>query len=95
MDDAARAIAVTIARPAAEVDAFARDPRNLPARAAGLAGDIERVDGRWIADSPMGPVEVRSVSDEPGVLHHDVTLPTGAAAVTADLARLRDLLDRR
>ena len=121
-------IAVAIDRPAAEVAAFARDPRNLPAWAAGLSHGIEEVDGRWFASSPMGRVEVRFPSDEPGVLDHDVVLPTGevvhnplrvladgagcrvvftlnrrpgmseeefaadAAAVTADLDRLREVV---
>ena len=70
-------IAVAIDRPAAEVAAFAREPRNLPAWAAGLADGIEQVDGRWFAGSPMGRVEVRFTSDEPGVLDHDVVLPSG------------------
>jgi hypothetical protein len=123
-------IAVAVARPAAEVARYARDPRNLPAWAAGLAAGIEEVDGRWFAASPMGRVEVRFTSDEPGVLDHDVVLPSGdvvhnplrveddgdgcrvvftlrrqpgttgeqfaadAAAVTADLTRLRALLER-
>jgi hypothetical protein len=125
-----RQIAVRIQRSAAEVSAFARDPANLPAWAAGLAAGIEQRDGRWVADSPMGEVEVRFVSAEPGVLDHDVVLPSGevvrnplrvdpdgdgcrvvftlerrpgmddarveddAAAVRADLQRLRDLLER-
>jgi hypothetical protein len=122
-------ITVAVGRPAAEVARYARDPRNLPAWASGLADGIEEVDGRWLAASPMGRVEVRFTSDEPGVLDHDVVLPSGevvrnplrvvadgegcrvvftlrrrpgmtddefsadAAAVTADLGRLRALLE--
>jgi hypothetical protein len=74
-----RDIAVRISRPAAEVARYGRDPRNLPAWAAGLAAGIEEVDGRWFAASPMGRVEVRFTSEEPGVLDHDVLLPTGEA----------------
>jgi Polyketide cyclase / dehydrase and lipid transport len=124
-----RRVSTTVRRPAAEVAAFARDPRNLPAWAAGLAAGIAHRDGRWVADSPMGEVEVRFTSDEPGVLDHDVVLPSGevvrnplrvlpdpagcevvftvqrrpgmtdeqveddAAAVQADLDRLRALLE--
>ena len=131
MDDGEREITVRVHRPAAEVHAFARDPRNLPRWAAGLAAGIAEVDGRWLADSPMGTVEVRFVSEEPGVLDHDVVLPSGEVArnpvrvrpegagcavvftvrrqpgtseaeftadldtVTADLERLRDLLEQR
>jgi hypothetical protein len=124
-------IAVAVDRPAAEVARFARDPRNLPAWASGLADGIEQVDGRWFAMSPMGRVEVRFTGGEPGVLDHDVVLPSGevvhnplrvvedgdgcrvvftlrrrpgmtddefaadAAAVTADLARLRETVEAR
>lgn len=70
-------IAVAIDRPAAEVAGYAREPGHLPAWAAGLAGGIEEVGGRWFASSPMGRVEVRFTSDEPGVLDHDVVLPSG------------------
>jgi hypothetical protein len=124
-------VSTTVRRPPAEVAAFARDERNLPAWAAGLAAGISHRDGRWVADSPMGEVEVRFVSTEPGVLDHDVVLPTGevvrnplrvlpapggcavvftlerrpgmtdrafhddAAAVRADLDRLRALLEHQ
>ena len=124
-------IDVSIDRSAAEVAGYGRQPGNLPAWAAGLAGGIEEVDGRWFASSPMGRVEVRFTSDEPGILDHDVVLPTGeavhnplrvvadgdgsrvvfsllrrpgmsdeefaadAAAVTADLGRLREVLERQ
>ena len=125
-----REIAVRIARSAEEVSAYARDERNLPAWAAGLAAGVEQVDGRWFTHSPMGRVEVRFTSTEPGVLDHDVVLPSGeavtnplrvqpagdgsevvftllrrpgmtdaefeddAAAVQADLDRLRTLLEQ-
>jgi polyketide cyclase/dehydrase/lipid transport protein len=125
-----REIAVRIARSADQVAAYARDERNLPAWAAGLAAGVEQVDGRWFTDSPMGRVEVRFTSTEPGVLDHDVVLPSGetvtnplrvlpagegsevvftlvrrpgmtdtefeddAAAVRADLDRLRTLLEQ-
>lgn len=59
---------------------FARDPRNLPRWAAGLAqGEIERTEGDGIVvDSPMGRVGVTfTPHNEYGVLDHDVTLPTG------------------
>ena len=71
-------LSIRIARPAAEVYAFVRDPANLPSWAAGLSGSIEEREGRWFADSPMGEVEVRFVEENAyGVLDHDVTLPDG------------------
>jgi hypothetical protein len=129
MTQSTRRVTTPVRRPAAEVAAFARDERNLPRWAAGLAAGVEQRDGRWVADSPMGEVEVRFTSDEPGVLDHDVVLPSGdvvrnplrvlpaeggcevvftleqrpgmtdeefaadAAAVRADLDRLRALLE--
>lgn len=44
---------------AAAVSAFAGDPANLPRWAAGLSAGIRRDGERWVADSPMGVVEVR------------------------------------
>jgi hypothetical protein len=71
-------LAVVIQRPPAEVAAFAGDPANLPAWAAGLASGIREQDGRWFADSPMGAVEVAFVPpNDLGVLDHDVVLPDG------------------
>jgi hypothetical protein len=127
-----RHLSVVIDRPAAEVYDYARDYRNLPAWAAGLASGVRLVAGRWLADSPLGEVEVRFVPvNDLGVLDHDVVLPSGeavtnplrvladgagsevvftvrrrpgmsdedveadAAAVQADLERLRSLLERR
>ncbi|MQA36064.1 SRPBCC family protein [Modestobacter roseus] len=126
-----RHLSVHIDRPAAEVYAWARDPANLPRWAAGLAAGIARVDGEWVADSPMGRVRVRMAPENAfGVLDHDVVLPDGptvtnplrvlpdgegcevvftlrrqqgmddaafeadAAAVTADLATLKAVLER-
>ncbi|MGN6104302.1 MAG: SRPBCC family protein [Kofleriaceae bacterium] len=76
----ARHVSIAIARPPAEVYAYAREPSNLPRWAAGLSGAIEHIDGEWIADSPMGKVKVRFVDENPfGVLDHVVVLPSGQA----------------
>jgi len=73
-----RHIVVWIDRPPADVYAFASDPANLPAWAAGLGSSVELVDGRWLADSPMGRVVVAfKPPNDLGVLDHDVTLPSG------------------
>lgn len=76
---ASRHVCQVIRRPAAEVYAFAADPANLHAWAAGLAGaEISRDGDTLIADSPMGRVRVRFVpANSLGVLDHDVTLPSG------------------
>jgi hypothetical protein len=126
-----RHIATPIDRPAGEVYAYASDPTNLPEWAAGLGGaGVEQVDGRWVAESPMGRVVVAFVAaNDLGVLDHEVGLPSGetvynpmrviadgrdcevvftlrrrpgmsaeefagdAAAVAADLARLKRVLE--
>ncbi|MEV6492133.1 SRPBCC family protein, partial [Actinoplanes sp. NPDC051633] len=73
-----RHVSTQIDRPVREVYEYASDPANLPAWAPGLTSSIEQVDGRWIAESPLGRVVVAFVPEnEFGVLDHDVTLPTG------------------
>jgi hypothetical protein len=71
-------ISTYIERPAAEVYAYIAKPANLPKWAAGLSGSIEQRNGRWIAASPMGDVEVIFVPENPYfVLDHDVKLADG------------------
>jgi hypothetical protein len=73
-----RYVATRIARTPRDVYAFASDPRNLPAWAAGLAGSVRLVDGEWLAESPLGNVRIRMAPhNELGVLDHEVTLATG------------------
>lgn len=78
MASQSRHIATSIERPAGEVYEYASDPARLPEWAAGLGGSIDHVDGRWLADSPMGPLEVAFAERNVfGVLDHGVTLPSG------------------
>lgn len=73
-----RHLSVLAAAPVAEVVAYAGDPANLPRWAAGLGGSIRQVDGRWVADSPMGQVTIEfAPSNGFGILDHVVTLPSG------------------
>jgi hypothetical protein len=134
MDNAAsqsRHIGVHIDRLAQDVYDYVSDPAHLSEWAAGLGSSVERTDGQWIVDSPMGRVVVAfAPRNDLGVLDHDVTLPSGetfynpmrvtvdgtgseivftvrrrpgvtdeeferdAAAVSADLATLKRLLER-
>lgn len=72
-------VSVFIAREAADVYAYAADPTHLPEWAAGLAGSIERIDGRWVADLAMGRIIVEFAPPNPfGVLDHWVTDASGA-----------------
>jgi uncharacterized protein YndB with AHSA1/START domain len=71
-------VSVAIARSPADVYAFAANPANLPRWAAGLTGSIANVDGRWLAETPDGTVEVAfTPANGVGVLDHDVTFPSG------------------
>ena len=73
-----RPITVSIARPAAEVYAFAHPPEAFPKWAAGLGAGLTRAGDRWIAHGPDGDVRVRFSPQNPyGVLDHWVTLPNG------------------
>jgi len=72
-------VSTTIDRPADDVYAYVAEPRHLSSWAAGLADrDVELVDGRWVAESPMGRVVVAFTERNPyGIADHDVTLPSG------------------
>lgn len=71
-------LGVWIDRPAADVYDYVRQPANLPHWAAGLGSSIEQVEGRWVADSPLGRIEVELAEPNPyGILDHWVTLATG------------------
>jgi hypothetical protein len=71
-------LSINIERPAAEVYAYLMNPENLPKWAAGLSGSIQNRDGHWIAQSPMGEIEVTFVPENPYfVADHDVKLSDG------------------
>lgn len=72
-------ISISIARPPAEVYAFAGDGRNLPLWAAGLAeSKVERDGDGWIVDAPFGKARVTFAPENDfGVLDHDVELDSG------------------
>lgn len=73
-----RHVSVTIERSPDDVYDYAADPANLPVWASGLGSSIEHADGRWVAESPMGPVTVAFVAHNTlGVLDHEVTLASG------------------
>jgi hypothetical protein len=73
-----RHISAHIDRLAQEVYDYASNPSNLPEWAPGLGSSVERIDGQWIVESPMGRVVVAfAPRNEFGVLDHDVTLPSG------------------
>ncbi len=74
-----RPITVSIARPAAEVYAFARPPESFPKWAAGLGAGLAPEGDHWTVSGPDGEVRVRFSPENPyGVLDHWVTLPDGS-----------------
>jgi hypothetical protein len=73
-----RHISVTITRPPHEVYSFVSDPRNLPKWATGLGGSLRKVNGEWIADSPMGKIKIKfAEKNKFGILDHEVVLESG------------------
>ena len=74
-----RLISISITRDQQEVYGFVANPANLPRWASGLGTSIKNVDGKWIANTQNGPIEIRfAPRNDLGVLDHYVTLPTGA-----------------
>jgi hypothetical protein len=74
-----RNISVSIHRPPQDVYAFISNGENVPRWAAGLGTKIQRVDGEWLAQGPIGGVRVRfAPPNDLGVADHDVVLETGA-----------------
>lgn len=73
-----RYASVFIAREPRDVYAYTADPLHLPEWAAGLAGSIELIDGRWVADLAMGRIVIEFAPANPfGVLDHWVTDAAG------------------
>ena len=89
-DMTSRHVSTHIDRPLKEVYAYASDPTNLPEWAPGLCSSVERVDGQWVAESPMGRIVLDwAPPNEFGVLDHHVTVESGETfynpmRVTAD-----------
>jgi hypothetical protein len=73
-----RNVTVSIRRPPRDVYTFVTNGENVPRWAAGLGTKIRRVDDVWLAEGPLGKVEVRfTPPNDLGVADHDVTLETG------------------
>lgn len=74
----ATTISTVIARDPREVYAFVANPANVPRWARGLGTSIACVDGRWVAQTPRGPVAFRfATHNEFGVLDHYVSPAPG------------------
>jgi len=74
----AQTISVTIAAPPECVYAYAANPANLPAWVPSFCLSVAEVDGKWIVQSPDGPVVFSfAPRNDFAVLDHQVTLATG------------------
>ncbi len=73
-----RLLHVTIERRLQVVYDFLADPANMPQWASGLGKGIEQIDGKWLADTPEGKLEVRfAPANDLGVLDHEVVTASG------------------
>ena len=72
-------ISTYIHRAPAEVYAFAANPENLPAWAAGLArSEVRKAGDAWVAEAPFGKVKIRfAEANTFGIMDHDVELDSG------------------
>lgn len=74
-----RSLSVSIERPLKDAYDFLQQPQNFSKWASGLANSLHQVDGKWKADTPEGPMEVRfSAPNAFGVLDHWVYPESGA-----------------
>lgn len=74
-----RCLSITIERSFNDAYEFLRQPLNFSRWASGLANSLHQVDGRWMAGTPEGPMEVRfSAPNAFGVLDHWVYPASGA-----------------
>ncbi len=71
-----RILSIDIDCPFERANAFLSRPETFPQWAAGLAEGLEQRDGRWLARTPVGEVEIRFTAPNPyGVLDHTVFPP--------------------
>ncbi|WP_138516270.1 SRPBCC family protein [Limnobacter alexandrii] len=77
--NAVKHITIFINRTSADVYAFASNPQNLPAWAAGLAqSQVSKQGDAWVAEAPFGKVRIGfAPANTLGVLDHDVQLESG------------------
>lgn len=74
-----RVVTAVVAVPSTFAYEATRQVELLPKWASGLAADVQRKEGAWYADSPMGQVRLEMAEPNTlGVLDHEVTLPDGA-----------------
>jgi len=66
-------LSLEIACPADRAYEYIRNPMNLPKWAPGFFKSISQQGGRWMAETSLGPMEIRFAEPNPfGVLDHSV-----------------------
>lgn len=73
-----KTLSVSIERPPDDVYGFVANPENLPRWATAFCRSVSRSGGRWIVETPDGPMGIRFVDPNPyGVLDHYVSPAPG------------------
>lgn len=73
-----RTVSVSIAASPIDVYVFVSNPKNLPKWAPAFCQSVSQVNGKWVVQTPNGPMEVEFVEKNAfGVLDHTVTLQSG------------------
>jgi hypothetical protein len=75
---ASKTITISIKAPFAQVNDFLGAPQNFARWAEGLGSALKNVDGRWLAETPNGRIEVCFTPKNPfGVADHVVKFDNG------------------
>jgi hypothetical protein len=75
---ASETLAIAIDKPFKPAYDYISDPANFPKWAASFCQAIALVDGKWVAETPIGKLAIRFVErNDYGVLDHYVAIPAG------------------
>jgi hypothetical protein len=73
-----KTLSLSIHAPLKKAYDYISDAANLPAWAPGFFLSVERVDGKWVAKTTIGPVGIRFADRNPfGILDHFVKVDSG------------------
>lgn len=73
-----KTVSISIDCPVGTAYEFIRNPANLPRWAPGLCKSATGKNGRWLLETPMGPMEIRFARENPfGILDHWVKPESG------------------
>jgi hypothetical protein len=73
-----KTLSLSIDAPFKKAYDYISDAANLPAWAPGFFLSVERVDGKWVAETTVGPVGIRFADRNSfGILDHHVKVDSG------------------